>query len=125
MLPTPLLKDYEVTYGGIQPVDELNTYVFKVRPRQLSRTRKLFEGVIWVDDKDFAIVRTYGQYVSEVESTSEPLPFRIVETLREYVAQKYWLPAYIRTEGVLKKEKDEIRIRLTVRFTDYKPPAPQ
>ncbi len=146
MLPANQLKNYELTYAGTQTVDELNTYLFKIHPKQLSRSQKFFEGVLWVDDKDFAIVRAYGQYVSEVEQGVGGLPLKLVENYREYVAQKYWLPAYVRGEELVRIERpekpegdaqqheprdpkkvvvDEFRIRLTVRFTDYKTPSPK
>jgi hypothetical protein len=129
MLPASQLANYDVTYSGIQPVDELNTYAFKIRPKQLSRTKRFFEGVIWVDDRDFTIVRTYGQFVSEVDDDSVLLPFKLIETFREYVAEKYWLPSFLRSEETIHWKEGpaeaSARVRLTIRYTDYKPPAPK
>ena len=120
MLPTIALNYYELTYAGKQNLDELSTYMFHIRPKQLERSRKYFEGAIWVDDRDFAIVKTYGRWVSEVESTSDTAPFEFFESYRENVQGKYWFPSFIRSEESLKSEGGPARIRLTVRFTDYK-----
>lgn len=132
MLPTAALNLYELTYAGKQPLDELSTYMFRVRPHRLERARRFFEGVIWVDDRDFAIVRTYGKWVSEVESKSDFEPFVFFETYRENVEGKYWFPSFIRSEESLKSEEGSARLRLTLRFTNYKtqqsgavpPPSP-
>ena len=60
------IANYNFLYAGQDKLDELNTYVFQVKPKQLSRTRRFFEGAIWVDDHDLAIVKTYGKFVSEL-----------------------------------------------------------
>jgi len=94
--------------------------MFRVRPRRLSRSHLYFEGVIWVEDRDFAIVKTYGKWVSEVEQKTGFEPFVFFETIRENVEGKFWFPAFVRSEESLKPEAGPARIRLTVRFTNYK-----
>jgi hypothetical protein len=120
MLPSVSLEFYELTYAGKQPLDELSTLMFRVRPRRLSRTHLYFEGVIWVEDRDFAIVKTYGRWVSEVEQKTGFEPFVFFESIRENVEGKSWFPAFVRSEESLKPEAGAARIRLTLRFTDYK-----
>ena len=120
MLPTVSLEFYELTYAGKQPLDELSTFMFRVRPRRLSRTHLYFEGVIWVEDRDFAIVKTYGKWVSEVEQKTGFEPFNFFESIRENVKGTIWFPAFVRSEETLKPESGAARIRLTLRFTDYK-----
>ena len=130
MLPSVALDFYELTYAGKQPLDELSTYMFRVRPRRLDRVRRFFEGLIWVDDRDFAIVKTYGKWVSEVEQKTGVEPFVFFETFREHVEGKSWFPSFIRSEELLKSDpaaRDGVRLRLTIRFTNYKTgaaPAP-
>ena len=92
---TAQLAKYDITYQAAEPVDDLMTYVFKVTPRQVSRTAAYFSGVIWVDDRDFAVVKTYGKWVTETgDVTLGELPLTFFETYRQYVANKYWMPAY-------------------------------
>lgn len=128
MLPAANLAYYEFTYAGVQQVDELNTYAFRIRPKRLDRTVRFFEGVIWIDDRDFAIVKTYGRFVSEIEPEKQSLPFKFFETYREFVSEKLWLPSYQSSEDFLHTKQGDFRVRLTIRYSDYKipstPPAP-
>jgi hypothetical protein len=121
---TAQLSKYDITYQAAEPVDDLMTYVFKVTPRQVSRTAAYFSGVIWVDDRDFAVVKTYGKWVTETgDVTLGDLPFTFFETYRQYVANKYWMPAYVRSDGFLGKGDARVPVRLTVRWEEYKPIA--
>jgi hypothetical protein len=125
VLATEQLSKYNVTYGGKQPLDELTTYVFRVEPKQVERTRAYFQGVVWVDDRDLVIVKTYGKWVTETGDVSSPeLPFTMFETYRENINGKYWFPTYVRSDGFLKLKSGEMKIRLTIRWTDYKPFTP-
>jgi hypothetical protein len=124
-LPASEIAYYEITYLGPRPLDELTTFSFRVQPKQLSRQRRFFDGIIWVDDRDFAIVRWQGEYVAEVEDPGQPALFRRFEVYRENVAETLWFPTFVRSEEWLKSEAGEARLRLTVRYTDYAPlPAP-
>jgi len=116
---------YELTYMGRQPLDEITTYIFRVQPRQLNRRQRFYEGVIWVDDRDFAIVRSLGRFVAEVENEAEKKLFERFEIYRELVDDKCWFPTYLRSDDVLKSEAGETRLRLVMRYTDYQPAAPQ
>lgn len=123
-LTTDRLAKYEITYAGKQQVDELTTYLFRIKPRQLERKHAYFEGLVWVDDRDLVIVKTYGKWVTETGDVSRlDLPFTMFETYRENVAQKLWFPAYLRSDDYLKTKKGDVHVRLTVRWTDYKPAA--
>ena len=119
------LPKYEITYEGKQPVDELNTYVFQVKPRQLERARAYFDGLVWVDDHDLAIVKTYGKWVTETgDAQASQLPFNIFETYRQPVANKYWLPAYSRSDGSFDDKGLSIPVRLIIRWDQYAPLPP-
>jgi hypothetical protein len=119
---TPQLSKYDLTYQASERVDDLMTYVFRVAPKQVSRTAAYFSGVIWVDDRDFAIVKTYGKWVTETgDVTLGELPFTFFETYRQYVAGKYWMPAYTRSDGFLGSGEARVPVRLTIRWEEYKP----
>src|SRR5271156_4190795 len=51
------IENYNFKYAGQEKLDQLNTYIFQVKPKILSRKKRYFEGVIWIDDHDFAIVK--------------------------------------------------------------------
>lgn len=123
-LTTEQLNKYEITYAGKQPVDELTTYVFRVKPRQRERTRAYFEGLVWVDDRDLLVVKTYGKWVTETGDVTAPqVPFTTFETYRQPVDGKYWFPTYARSDDTLQAKNGEVRVRMTIRWTDYKPLA--
>jgi hypothetical protein len=116
LTPDQLFK-YDVTYVGKQQVDEIDTYAFNVKPKAVDRRERRFEGLVWVDDRDFEIVKTYGRFVSEVMPDD---PFRFYETYRE-VVDGLRLPTYIRSDGELKTGDKPVRLRLTLRYSDFVP----
>jgi hypothetical protein len=115
------IQNYNFKYAGQEKLDQLNTYIFQVKPKTLSRKKRYFEGVIWIDDHDFAIVKSYGKFVSELEGNGTALPFTMFETYRENFQGKYWLPTYTRSDDYFKSEGNEdMPLRLVVRSTDFK-----
>jgi hypothetical protein len=120
-LTTEEIGNYNFKYAGQEKLDQLITYIFQVKPKTLSRKKRYFEGVIWIDDHDFAIVKSYGKYVSELEGNGTALPFTMFETYRENFQSKYWLPTYTRSDDYYKSEgNDELPLRLVVHSTDFK-----
>jgi hypothetical protein len=117
---TSQLPKYQIVYQGTQPLDELTTYVFRVTPRQLERERAYFNGLVWVDKDDLAIVKTYGRWTTEAGDVTPPeLPFTMYETYRQPVSNKYWMPAYSRSDSTAKDST--IQVRLVIRWDNYKP----
>jgi hypothetical protein len=121
VLTSDEIANYTFTYAGQDKLDLINTYVFQVKPKQLSRTRRLFDGVIWVDDQDFVIVKSFGKFVSEIAGNGTKLPFTMFETFRENFQDKYWLPTYTRSDDYLQgADNIEQHLRLVIRDTDFK-----
>jgi hypothetical protein len=115
------IGNYNFKYAGEEKLDQLTTYVFQVKPKLLSRKQRFFEGVIWVDDHDFAIVKSYGKFVSELSGNGTNLPFTIFETYRENFQEKYWLPTYTRSDDYVEdKDAGELHMRMVIRDTDFK-----
>jgi hypothetical protein len=114
------IAKYDFLYAGQQKLDELNCYVFQVKPRQLSRSQRLFQGVIFVDDHDLAIVETYGKFVTELIDEGSKLPFDLFETYRENFQDKYWLPTYTTSDDYLSADGDEFQLKLVIRSTQFK-----
>ena len=63
------IDKYKFTYLGKEKIDELDLYVFDVAPKIMPKAEKgglqLFAGRIWVDDRDFLIVKSKGKAVPE------------------------------------------------------------
>jgi hypothetical protein len=123
-LTTAMLPKYEITYGGKQPLDELNAYFFTVKPRALDRARAYFSGVVWVDVQDLVIVKTMGKWVTELgDVTASDLPFTVFETYRQQVGKNLWFPAYSRSDDTFQAGNTSVPIRVIVKWTDFVPQA--
>src|SRR5207244_3614571 len=83
---------YKLTYTGQEKIDEIGCYVFDVEPKRLEKDQRYFQGKIWVDDRDFQIVKTYGKAVPDLNKGKERENlFPKFETYREQIDQ-YWFP---------------------------------
>jgi hypothetical protein len=75
-----------------------------------------------VDDHDMAVVKAYGKWVSETgDKKPSTLPFTMFETLSQPVANKYWMPAYSRSDAFVQTNGGSLPVRLIIRWDDYKP----
>ena len=63
VLTSDEINEYSILYVGQQQEDDLHCYVFDIAPKQIEGKKRYFQGRIWVDDKDFQIVKTYGKTV--------------------------------------------------------------
>ncbi len=122
-LTTSQLPKYNLKYIGKEQVDEIDCYIFQVKPKMLERTRGLFDGVIWVDAKYLEVVKTYGKWVTEQGDAPvlPQYPFALFETYRENVGGKYWFPNYARSDDTLHLKDQDLNIRLVIRWSDFKP----
>jgi hypothetical protein len=116
------LSKYDVKYLSTEKVDEVDCYIFQITPRTLDRQHALFDGVIWVDQKYLEVVKTYGKWVTDLGEMHPPtLPFGMFETYRENVEGKYWFPNYARADGIYKMKDHDVPIRVTIKWTNFKP----
>ncbi len=111
--------DYHVNYVGPEKVDEIQTYLFAVKPKQLVKGKRYFEGQIWVDQEDLQIVKTYGKGVGRLRK-NEDNQFPRFETYRDQIDGKYWFPVYTRADDVLHFKSGDQRIRMIIKYEDYK-----
>jgi hypothetical protein len=119
VLTTDEIPLYDLRYLGKQNADEIPCYVFAVKPKKLLAGKRFFEGQIWVDDRDFQIVKTYGKGVGVIKK-SDDNQFPKFETLREQVDGKYWFPTYTHADDTLHFKDLNQRIRMIVTYKDYK-----
>jgi hypothetical protein len=120
------VANYDFVYAGQQKLDEVNAYIFQVKPKMLSRTRRLFQGVIFVDDRDLAIVETFGKFVADMPASDDSkLPFSLFEVYRENFQDKYWLPTYIHSDDYIHSpDQDDLHLTMVIRSTDFKLDSP-
>lgn len=120
VLTTTQLPQYLVRYLGKQKVDEIPCYVFAAKPKTLEAGKRYFSGMIWVDDRDLQIVKSYGRGVGLLKKNANNA-YPKFETYREQIDGKYWFPTYTRADDVLQFPSGESqRIRMIVRYEDYK-----
>lgn len=110
---------YQVDYLGTEKVDEIDCYVFSVKPKKMAEGERYFEGQIWVDQLDLQIVKTYGKGVGVLKKNADD-QFPRFETYRQQVDGKYWFPTYTRADDVLHFKTGDQRIRMVIRYDDYK-----
>ena len=121
VLTTKDIGEYAVTYIGPEKIDEIGTYSFSVKPKKIVPGKRYFEGTIWVDDRDLQIVKTFGKGVGELKrGSSKNQAFPRFETYREQIDGKYWFPTYTHADDTLHFANENVRIRMTVRYQDYK-----
>lgn len=126
ILTTAQLPEYNINYLGQQKVDDLQTYVFDVAPKEIVKGHRYFQGKVWVDQQDLEIVLCNGLNVpQDVRRGHEDIspPFT---TYYQQIDGKYWFPTYTRSEGILHfpgsngSLAQDVHLRATVRYTDYK-----
>ena len=113
------ISKYTLKYLGKEMIDEIDTYVFDVAPTKMEKNQRYFQGQIWVDDKDYQIVKTYGKAVPDLRKGQENL-FPRFETYREQVDGLYWFPTYTRALDTLQFSSGAIRIRMILKYENYK-----
>ena len=100
-------------------MDEIGCYNFSLKPKKLVQGKRYFEGMIWVDDRDLQIVKTYGKGVGVIKKSGDN-QFPKFETYREQIDGKYWFPTYTKADDTLHFKTSSQRIRMVVKYQDYK-----
>lgn len=129
-LPFVLTKEdagqYNITYVGKQPIDDVDTYVFDVKPKVIEKNQRYFQGRIWVDAKDYQIVVTNGKNVpDDIRKGHEDLSPPFI-TFRQQIDGKYWFPVYTKGDGVLHFSggqgylSQDVHMREVVKYSNYK-----
>jgi Outer membrane lipoprotein-sorting protein len=110
---------YQIDYLGTEKIDEIDCYVFSVKPKKMEQNERYFEGQIWVDQIDLQIVKTYGKGVGLLKKNADD-QFPRFETYRQQIDGKYWFPTYTRADDVLHFKTGDQHIRMVIRYDDYK-----
>lgn len=113
------IPKYYIRYLGTETLDEIPCYAFAVKPKKLEPGQRYFQGIVWVDDRDLQIVKSYGRGVGLIKKGYDNL-FPKFETYREQIDGKYWFPTYTTANDTLFFQSGPQRIRMTVRYEDYK-----
>jgi len=119
VLTTKEIPLYNVRFLGKESVDEISCYVFAVKPKAMEPGKRYFAGLVWVDDRDLQIVKTYGRGVG-IEKKGGDHKYPKFETYREQIDGKYWFPTYTVANDTLPFESGPVPIKMVVTYKDYK-----
>jgi hypothetical protein len=117
VLTTAELPKYLIRYLGRDKLDEIPCYAFAVKPKKVDAGLRYFEGIVWVDDRDLQIVKTYGRGTGVFKKGNAYPKF---ETYRQQIDGKYWFPTYTIANATLHFPEFDQRLKETVRYEDYK-----
>jgi hypothetical protein len=103
--------NYDFTFAGFETTPDGGQYVLNLLPR--TKNKFLYRGKIWVDAKDFAVVRIEGE-----PAKNPSLWIKKTEIEHRYVkVNDFWLPAHNHTESVIRLGGRAI---LSIEYKDYK-----
>ena len=123
VLTSDEIPEYDVLYVGQQQQDELHCYVFDIAPKQIVGKKRYFQGRIWVDDRDFQIVKTSGKTVPDIRGGKRGKDEHLYPsftTWREQIDGSYWFPTYTKADDTLHFTNGDIHIREIVKYENYK-----
>src|SRR5271154_7085360 len=124
VLTSDEIGEYSILYVGQQQEDDLHCYVFDVAPKKIEGKKRYFQGRVWVDDKDFQIVKTYGKTVPDIRKKhgngSDENLFPKFTTWRQQIDGKYWFPVYTKADDELHFKLQDVHIKEIVKYEDYK-----
>ena len=121
------LSLYKVTYVGRQQVDQLDTYVFDVAPKNPKKEPHRFQGRVWVEARDLIVVKTCGKTRSDEnggawgKNTANLTPTFV--TYREQIDGKFWFTTYARADEFLHFPTGAVHVREVVKYANYRAPA--
>lgn len=104
----------DIVYSGRQRMEPHNATLFDILPRDSAVDVRGFQGRVWVRARQDAVMRSCGR------SSYMPIaPMRVL-VVRALVAEKYWFPILIRADEDAVIGKETVRVRVTVKYSDYK-----
>jgi len=114
------LWNYETRFRGEETMDDVDCWVLQVRPRQILEGQRFFDGLVWIDKKEYNIVRMAGQAVPQIRTTKSENLFPRFTTIRKPVDGKHWFPAYTYADDTLYFRNGGQRERLRISYANYR-----
>ena len=111
---------YERKFRGEEKVDGVDCWLLQVRPRQILQGQRLFDGLLWIDKRDYSIVRTEGQAVPQIRRMKSENLFPRFTTIRQSVDGKHWFPVTTYADDVLEFRTGPQRMRMRIEYSNYK-----
>lgn len=113
------LWNYDVQYKGEEPADGHDCWLLATRPRQILSGQRLFDGMLWILEDDFSVIRSEGKAVPEIITSKQENLFPHFVTTRKQV-NGFWFPSVTAADDTLYFRSAPIREKLVIRYEDYK-----
>ena len=114
------LWNYDTRFRGDEVVDDIECWVLQVKPRQVLDGQRFFDGMIWVDKKEYNIVRLTGQAVPQIHTMAQENLFPRFTTIRKAIDGKHWFAVMTVADDTLQFRSGPQRERLTISYSEYK-----
>ncbi|MDE3194905.1 MAG: hypothetical protein KGN84_01065 [Acidobacteriota bacterium] len=119
VLTTDRMWNYDVDFKGSEPVDGVDCWVLRLRPKQILSGQRLFDGMIWARKDDDSVIRSEGQAVPQIVTAKQENLFPRFVTTRRLV-NGFWFPAVTTADDTLYFRSGPIREKLTIRYNGYR-----
>jgi hypothetical protein len=104
-------RNYDFTFAGYEATPDGPEYVLNLLPK--TKNKFLYRGKIWVDAKDFAVVRIEGE-----PAKNPSFWIKKTEVRHRYIkVNDFWLPAENHTESAIRLGG---QANLWIEYKDYK-----
>lgn len=110
---------YKLEYKGQETVDGMPCYVVHIAPKQILSGQRYYDGLLWARKSDYAVVRTEGQAVPQIETTTQQNLFPHFTTIWRDV-EGWMFPFETLADDTLFFKDWPQRIRITIRYVNYK-----
>jgi hypothetical protein len=114
------LWNYDVKSRGDELMDDVDCWVLQIKPRQILEGQRFFDGMLWVDKKDYNIVRLQGQAVPQIRTMKQENLFPRFTTIRKPVDGKHWFATFTYADDTLQFRNGPLRERLRIAYSNYK-----
>jgi hypothetical protein len=114
------LWNYDTRSRGDEVMDDVDCWVLQVKPRQILEGQRFFDGMIWVDKKEYNIVRIEGQAVPQIRSMQQENLFPRFTTIRKPIDGKHWFATFTYADDTLQFRTGPLRERLSIAYSQYK-----
>lgn len=113
------LRLYQTEYKGEERIADHECWVLSLRPRQILSGQRLFEGILWVKQDDYSVIRSEGKAVPQIVTLKQENLFPRFTTERKQV-NGFWFPSVTSADDTLYFRGGPIREKLTIRYEDYR-----
>ncbi len=114
------LWNYDTRFRGDEEMDGVDCWVLQIKPRQILQGQRFFDGMIWVEKKEFNIIHLQGQAVPQIRSMQYENLFPKFTTVRKAVDGKHWFATLTYADDTLEFRNGPQRERLSITYSNYK-----